>query len=134
MKQPDNIFTILRSTMPFLYYCFKRSSKCMKSKTRLMKRKQKKQAKGNIVVDWTKMLITRSDAIIETCSDRKLLYSVKKRTIVFLEGVNSAKNFIKLILPLTLLFIFWIPLPKQNLSYVSDVLCDFQLRTSPDGC
>ena len=134
MKQPESILTILRRTIPFLYYCFKRSSKCMKSKIKLMNKKQKKQAKGNIVVDWTRMLITRRGAMMETWSDRKLLYSVKKRTIVFWEGVNSPRNFVKLFLPLMLLFNFQTPLLKESLSSISDVLCGAQLRTSPDGC
>ena len=132
IKQPDNIFTNLRNTIPFLYYCFKRSSRCMKSKTRLMNRKQKKQARAKMPVDWTRMLITRRGAIMETWSDRKLLYSVKKRTMDFCEGVSSARNWVRFFLPPALSFIFKTLFLRQNIFCASDVLGGAELRTFPD--
>ena len=66
MKHPDNIFTILLSTIPRLYYYFNRYSKCRKSNISVEKRKQKKQASVKTIVDEVNIPKTKTERIIGT--------------------------------------------------------------------
>ena len=91
-KKLDRILTILRSTMPFLYSDFSRSSRCMKSNSRLANRKQKKQASAKIDTEFVMMPSTIIGRMIATCSVTKFPYSEWNSRIVFWVGVSSAKN------------------------------------------